>query len=243
MAACVGAAVQFGLGSLIWSTLVRGSVVHTLGFLGEVRTALLLIAGLITPGSRPHAVSFRPRPARLPMALRPIRKLLQVLELPDWAGSDMFDIEARPAGNATIDQMYGPMLQVLLEGRFQLKIHRELSHPAPARPMRHRTDDGIVRGHHAFRPTRARPSGDRRDEPGLRCSSRFRSSRSFVGSHFDQACSSASRVPPDATPSTIAKPPGLMAVAMPPREHRSLLQGCRPVPSLWPHPDPKDRCR
>jgi uncharacterized protein (TIGR03435 family) len=50
---------------------------------------------------------------------------LQVLGAPGWVDSDSYDIEAKPAGNATVDQMYGPMLQVLLEDRFKLKIHRE----------------------------------------------------------------------------------------------------------------------
>ena len=50
---------------------------------------------------------------------------LQVLGAPGWVDSDSYDIQAKPAGNATVDQMYGPMLQVLLEDRFQLKIHRE----------------------------------------------------------------------------------------------------------------------
>ena len=50
---------------------------------------------------------------------------LQMLGAPGWADSDSYDIQAKPAGNATVDQMYGPMLQVLLEDRFKLKIHRE----------------------------------------------------------------------------------------------------------------------
>ncbi len=50
---------------------------------------------------------------------------LRVIGAPGWMGSDLFDVEAKPAGNASIDAMYGPMLQRLLEERFQLKIHRE----------------------------------------------------------------------------------------------------------------------
>jgi uncharacterized protein (TIGR03435 family) len=53
------------------------------------------------------------------------QRLLQVLKAPGWVESDVYDITAKPTGNATIDQMYGPMLQVLLEDRFRLKIHRE----------------------------------------------------------------------------------------------------------------------
>jgi uncharacterized protein (TIGR03435 family) len=44
---------------------------------------------------------------------------------PSWADSDLYDIEARADGDAPPDQMYGPMMQRLLENRFQLKIHSE----------------------------------------------------------------------------------------------------------------------
>jgi uncharacterized protein (TIGR03435 family) len=56
----------------------------------------------------------------------PDQRLFQVFGLPDWVDSDLYAIEAKPAGNASIDQMYGPMLQALLEDRFQLRIHREV---------------------------------------------------------------------------------------------------------------------
>ena len=55
----------------------------------------------------------------------PDPRLLQVLGAPGWVESDPYDVEAKPAGAATMDQIYGPMLQVLLEDRFRLKIHRE----------------------------------------------------------------------------------------------------------------------
>jgi uncharacterized protein (TIGR03435 family) len=44
--------------------------------------------------------------------------------LPDWAGTDRFDIEARAEGNPTKDQMR-LMVQSLLADRFQLVIHHE----------------------------------------------------------------------------------------------------------------------
>ena len=44
---------------------------------------------------------------------------------PSWADSDLYDIEARADGEAPPDQMYGPMIQTLLENRFRLKIHSE----------------------------------------------------------------------------------------------------------------------
>jgi len=49
---------------------------------------------------------------------------MQVFGGPDWEKTETWDIEAR-GGDAPIAQMYGPMLQKLLEDRFRLKIHRE----------------------------------------------------------------------------------------------------------------------
>jgi bla regulator protein blaR1 len=42
-----------------------------------------------------------------------------------WIHSELFDIDARAEGNPNEEMMQGPMLQTLLEDRFQLKIHRE----------------------------------------------------------------------------------------------------------------------
>lgn len=42
-----------------------------------------------------------------------------------WIHSEFFDIDARAAGNPNEEMMQGPMLQVLLEDRVQLKVHRE----------------------------------------------------------------------------------------------------------------------
>jgi uncharacterized protein (TIGR03435 family) len=43
---------------------------------------------------------------------------------PSWLDSDKYDIDARAAG-ATLAQVRGPMLQQLLEDRFELATHRE----------------------------------------------------------------------------------------------------------------------
>jgi uncharacterized protein (TIGR03435 family) len=51
---------------------------------------------------------------------------LQISGGPGWINSDRYDIEAKPAGNVRMEQMLGPMLQTLLEDRFQLKTHREM---------------------------------------------------------------------------------------------------------------------
>jgi uncharacterized protein (TIGR03435 family) len=45
---------------------------------------------------------------------------------PRWIDSDRFDIEAKADGNPSDEMMAGPMLQTLLEDRFQLKVHREI---------------------------------------------------------------------------------------------------------------------
>ena len=44
---------------------------------------------------------------------------------PAWIHSELFDIDARAKGSPNEEMMQGPMLQELLEDRFQLKIHRE----------------------------------------------------------------------------------------------------------------------
>lgn len=52
-------------------------------------------------------------------------QMMQVFGGPAWTQSDTYEIEAKAGDNAPIPQMYGPMLQVLLEERFKLKIHKE----------------------------------------------------------------------------------------------------------------------
>jgi hypothetical protein len=44
---------------------------------------------------------------------------------PDWMHSEKFDIDARSDCQPSILMMQGPMMQAVLEDRFQLKIHRE----------------------------------------------------------------------------------------------------------------------
>ena len=50
----------------------------------------------------------------------------QVFDGPGWIDSETFDIVAKAEDNAPVAQMYGPMLQSLLEDRFALKIHKEV---------------------------------------------------------------------------------------------------------------------
>jgi uncharacterized protein (TIGR03435 family) len=63
--------------------------------------------------------AYRP-PNRVPIFYEP--NLL--IDLPDWATSDCFDVQARAETAIPVEQMER-MLQSLLEDRFQLKVHRE----------------------------------------------------------------------------------------------------------------------
>ena len=49
----------------------------------------------------------------------------QVAGGPSWIGSDRYDVQAKAEGDATVQQMEGPMLQALLVERFKLAFHRE----------------------------------------------------------------------------------------------------------------------
>ena len=49
----------------------------------------------------------------------------QVSGVQSWMDSIRYDIQATTESNATVKQVEGPMLQVLLEGRFHLKVNRE----------------------------------------------------------------------------------------------------------------------
>jgi uncharacterized protein (TIGR03435 family) len=52
-------------------------------------------------------------------------KHLLILGAPEWVRSSRYDIAAKARANAPMGQMFGPMLQVLLEDRFRLKVHIE----------------------------------------------------------------------------------------------------------------------
>jgi uncharacterized protein (TIGR03435 family) len=49
----------------------------------------------------------------------------QLVGDPSWLSSEHYDIVAKADGNTSVQQMEGPMLQVLLEERFKLTLHRE----------------------------------------------------------------------------------------------------------------------
>ncbi|MGA2251826.1 MAG: TIGR03435 family protein [Terracidiphilus sp.] len=49
----------------------------------------------------------------------------QVSGVQAWMDSNHYDIQAKADGNSSVKQVEGPMLQALLEERFNLKVHRE----------------------------------------------------------------------------------------------------------------------
>src|SRR5262249_4322574 len=74
----------------------------------------------------------RPLPGRL-SAIASVRLLMQnaytlqpfqIVNAPEWAGSERYEIEAKAAGDPGRTQLF-LMLQSLLEDRFQLKTHHE----------------------------------------------------------------------------------------------------------------------
>jgi uncharacterized protein (TIGR03435 family) len=54
------------------------------------------------------------------------KRLPDVYGGPAWLNTDFYDITAKAAANASLDEMYGPMTKALLESRFHLKMHDEV---------------------------------------------------------------------------------------------------------------------
>lgn len=52
-------------------------------------------------------------------------RILRIMDGPGWINSEVYAIEAKANGNPPMAEMYGPMLQALLENRFKLKLHRD----------------------------------------------------------------------------------------------------------------------
>jgi uncharacterized protein (TIGR03435 family) len=50
----------------------------------------------------------------------------QMEGLPAWTDLVHYDVQAKAEGDFSVKQMEGPMLQALLEDRFQLRVHREI---------------------------------------------------------------------------------------------------------------------
>lgn len=73
-------------------------------------------------------------PGRLRMTKLALRRLIlnaygvqdyQLSGDPPWIASERYDVQATAPNNTSVQQMEGPMLQVLLEERFKLALHRE----------------------------------------------------------------------------------------------------------------------
>jgi uncharacterized protein (TIGR03435 family) len=75
----------------------------------DLRDLILTAYGIYGNGPNPDPGSFR----------------MQVVGGPSWMDSTRYDIIAKPAVNATTAEMYGPMMQALLEDRLHLKVHTE----------------------------------------------------------------------------------------------------------------------
>jgi len=54
------------------------------------------------------------------------RRLPDVFGGPKWLNTDFYDITAKAAGNASLDEMYGPMTKAMVESRFHLTLHDEI---------------------------------------------------------------------------------------------------------------------
>jgi uncharacterized protein (TIGR03435 family) len=48
----------------------------------------------------------------------------QITRDPSWMASARYNVKAKAEGNPTVQQMEGPMLQELIQDRFQLTFHR-----------------------------------------------------------------------------------------------------------------------
>lgn len=75
----------------------------------DLRDLILTAYGIYGNGPNPAPGSFR----------------IQVIGGPAWMDSARYDILAKAVGDPPRSEMYGPLMQSLLEERFRLKVHRE----------------------------------------------------------------------------------------------------------------------
>ncbi len=81
---------------------------------GRVSVTCITLPNLIKAAYGTFANGPEPKPNRL-----------RLFDVPDWAQSNKYNVTAKAKGATPMDQMFGPMLQVLLEDRFKLRVHRE----------------------------------------------------------------------------------------------------------------------
>ncbi len=114
----------------------------------EVASIKACKGGDAVPGSTGprggRAGSGTPSPDRLDLPCLPVRFFIQLAYIipnaaqpnsgalnlrleggPSWIDSERYQIQAKADGPQSRDMMTGPMLQALLEDRFQLKVHRD----------------------------------------------------------------------------------------------------------------------
>ena len=83
---------------------------------------------------------------------------------PSWIHSAFYEINAKAEGNPSVKMMMGPMMQLLLEDRFHLKIHRQTSEGpvyfltvGRGGPKLHAFTEGSCTRYSAFAPTPLQP--------------------------------------------------------------------------------------
>jgi uncharacterized protein (TIGR03435 family) len=93
----------------------------------EVESVKLNNSGSRAISFLPSAGRFNAQNVTLSMLINRAYKVedFQVVGAPGWVSSEHYDIDARADATATAQDINGPMLQVLLEERFKLAIHRE----------------------------------------------------------------------------------------------------------------------
>jgi uncharacterized protein (TIGR03435 family) len=121
----------------VFATLLASVMIHAQRPAFEVVSVKPSPANCAGPGPNNG-----PNPGRLDLPCVPIRALIraaygllagdqiaarsmQIIGGPSWLDNDRFDISAKASGPAPATQMMGPMMQSLLEDRFQLKVHVE----------------------------------------------------------------------------------------------------------------------
>jgi uncharacterized protein (TIGR03435 family) len=140
VAAVVALAAPIVVG-ILNAPIVRG---QSTGPKFEVASIKLCAAGESGGRGGKGAKNALPSPDRLDVSCETVASLIQLAYAgrsyapvsggPAWINSDRYRIDAKAEGPESTEKMTGPILQALLEDRFQLKIHRD-SREAPVYEM------------------------------------------------------------------------------------------------------------
>jgi len=108
----------------------RGGAGRVTGSPGRLNAECQTVANLIRDAylSYPKGETW-PQPVGSLTPVAPVSDRLRHQEIkgsPAWVNSDRYTIEAKAEGPQSLEMMRGPMMQVLLEDRFKLKLHREI---------------------------------------------------------------------------------------------------------------------